>query len=222
MNKTDVAPPWLPRWLSGKESICQCRSCRFSPWKIPWRRKWQLTLVFLPREFHRQRSLVGYSPRGCKELDTAEWLTHTPLIWKPDLSGILKLKEEETIKKKKNDLSVLSYTLSYSVLCVRHCSEVPCESQMLRDNPLIYSLIPYNTLIIYIYLLFIFVIITLVLFIFYKWGNRSIEKLSIITVLVMVKSGIKTCCSKYFEAPDETRSRRSRSQPGCRASERVS
>ena len=43
----------LPWWLSGKESICQCRSCRrcgFDPWvgKIPWRRKWQPTLVFLP------------------------------------------------------------------------------------------------------------------------------------------------------------------------------
>ena len=45
--------PGLPGWLSGKESICQCRSCRrcgFDPWvgKIPWRRKWQPTLVFLP------------------------------------------------------------------------------------------------------------------------------------------------------------------------------
>ena len=47
----------------------------FDPWiwKIPWRRKWQPTLVFLTREFHRQ-SLMGYSPWGCKELDTTEWL----------------------------------------------------------------------------------------------------------------------------------------------------
>ena len=34
--------------------------------KIPWRRKWQLTPVFLPRESHGQRSLVGYSPQGCR------------------------------------------------------------------------------------------------------------------------------------------------------------
>ena len=42
------------------------------PWvtKIPWRRKWQPTAVFLPGEFHGQRSLVGYSPWGHKELDT--------------------------------------------------------------------------------------------------------------------------------------------------------
>ena len=42
--------------------------------KIPWRREWQSTLVFLPREFHWQRSLAVYSPGGHKELDTTEWL----------------------------------------------------------------------------------------------------------------------------------------------------
>ena len=42
----------LPRWLSGKESACQCKRLRFDPWvrKILWRRAWQLTLVFLPGE----------------------------------------------------------------------------------------------------------------------------------------------------------------------------
>ena len=42
---------------------------------MPWRRKWQPTPVFLPRELHGQRSLVGYSPGGHKELDTTEQLT---------------------------------------------------------------------------------------------------------------------------------------------------
>ena len=41
---------------------------------IPWRREWLLTLVFLPGKSHGQRSLVGYSPRGCKDLDTTKWL----------------------------------------------------------------------------------------------------------------------------------------------------
>ena len=47
---------------------------RFNAWlgKIPWRRKWQSTLVFLPGNFHGQRSLVGYSPRGWEESDTTE------------------------------------------------------------------------------------------------------------------------------------------------------
>ena len=47
----------LPLWLSGKESTCQCQRHRrygFNPWvgKIPWRRKWQPTPVFLPGKFH--------------------------------------------------------------------------------------------------------------------------------------------------------------------------
>ena len=43
----------------------------FDPWvrKIPWRRAWQLTPVFLPAESHGQRSLVGYSPWGRTESD---------------------------------------------------------------------------------------------------------------------------------------------------------
>ena len=64
-------------WLNGKKSACQCwshRRYRFDPWvrKISWRRKWQLTPVFLPGESHGQRSLAVYSPWGPKELDTAE------------------------------------------------------------------------------------------------------------------------------------------------------
>ena len=43
--------------------------------KIPWRRKWQSTPVFLPREFHGQRSLAGYSPWGHKLLGTIEQLS---------------------------------------------------------------------------------------------------------------------------------------------------
>ena len=60
----------LPRWLSGKEYTCQCRRHGSDPWsmKIPWRRKWQPTPVFLPGKFHGQRSLVSYSPWGCKRV----------------------------------------------------------------------------------------------------------------------------------------------------------
>ena len=60
-----------------KESTYQYRRCWrlwFSPWvgTIPWRRKWQPTLVFLPGKSHRQRNLVSYSPWGHKGLDTVE------------------------------------------------------------------------------------------------------------------------------------------------------
>ena len=67
----------FPGGTSGKDLTCQCRRhkrCRFNPWvgKIPWRRAWQPTPGFLPGESHGQRSLAGYSPLGCKELDTTE------------------------------------------------------------------------------------------------------------------------------------------------------
>ena len=46
----------------------------FHPWvgKIPWRRAWQPTPVFLTGESHGQRSLAGYSPQGRRESDTTE------------------------------------------------------------------------------------------------------------------------------------------------------
>jgi len=52
---------------SGKEPLCQCgrpKRCRFDPLvgKIPGKRAWQPTLVFLPGESQAQRSLAGYSP----------------------------------------------------------------------------------------------------------------------------------------------------------------
>ena len=49
----------------------------FNPWvrKIPCRREWLPTPVFWPGKYHEQRSLVGYSPWGCKESDTTEQLT---------------------------------------------------------------------------------------------------------------------------------------------------
>ena len=52
----------------------QCRRSKFNPCvrKTSWRRAWQPTPVFLPREFHGQRSLAGYSPWGHKESDMPE------------------------------------------------------------------------------------------------------------------------------------------------------
>ena len=62
-----------PGDASGKEPTCQCRRHKthgFDPWSgtIPWKRKWQPTPVFLPRESHGLRRLAGYS-----------WRSHTHL-----------------------------------------------------------------------------------------------------------------------------------------------
>ena len=64
---------WLRQWR-----IClQCRRPGFDPWvgKIPWRRGWLPTPIFLAGESHGQRCLIGYSPWDCKESDMTEpWI----------------------------------------------------------------------------------------------------------------------------------------------------
>ena len=73
--------PWaslVAKWVKKKKkSVCQCRRHKFHSWvgKIPWRRKWQPTPVFLPGKAHGQRSLEVCGLWGCKELDTTEQLS---------------------------------------------------------------------------------------------------------------------------------------------------
>ena len=85
-----LATFWLPKSLThfmvcinsmvfpgsarGKEPTFQCR--RHKKWEDPLSEGWQLTPVFLPGEFHGQRSLAGYSPQGHKESDTTEVTGH--------------------------------------------------------------------------------------------------------------------------------------------------
>ena len=76
-NQTHTYMMGFQGGTSGKEPTCQCRRhkrCELHPWvrKIPWRRAWQAISVFLPEESHGQRTLAGYSLRGCKQLNTTE------------------------------------------------------------------------------------------------------------------------------------------------------
>ena len=73
-----IAPPGASQVTQWYRICLPCRRCGFNPWvrKIPWRRKWQPTQVFLPTKCHGQRSLAGYSPWGCKE-SRHDWVTHT-------------------------------------------------------------------------------------------------------------------------------------------------
>ena len=69
-------------WLRGKEPACRCRRhkrCRFNPWvrKIPWRRKWQPTPVFLPGK-PLFRGAWWAPAHGVAESDTTEWLSTHP------------------------------------------------------------------------------------------------------------------------------------------------
>ena len=85
----------LPRWLSGKASACQCRRSGFNPGigKIPWRREWLPTLVFLLGKSHRQRILVGYSPRGCKRV-RHNWATEQQLNLHDSVIPILHMRQQ--------------------------------------------------------------------------------------------------------------------------------
>ena len=65
--RRDVNTPGFSGGTSGKKLACKCRRPKkheFDPWvgKIPWRRTWQPTPVFLPGESQGQRNLVSYDP----------------------------------------------------------------------------------------------------------------------------------------------------------------
>ena len=82
-----IAPSLVAQW---KEPTCQCRRHRFDPCsgKIPWRRKWQPTPVFLPGEPPGQKSLSCYSPQGHKESWLSDWMQCN---WKVDFQESLDL-----------------------------------------------------------------------------------------------------------------------------------
>ena len=65
----------------GKESTCRAGDTGFSPWvgKIPWRRAWQPSPVFLPGKSHGLTSLAGYSLQGHKKFNMSENTEHTRL-----------------------------------------------------------------------------------------------------------------------------------------------
>ena len=78
-----VVYTWASQMASCKRIYLPSRRYAFSPWvsKIPWRRKWQHTPVFLPDKSHGQRRLMGYGAWGHKESDnylaTKQWTTYT-------------------------------------------------------------------------------------------------------------------------------------------------
>ena len=72
-------------------------------WEDPWRRKWQSTPVLLPGKSQGQRSLVGYSPWGCKESDTC-------------LILIISISRSETFHKERRYFPLILLSSSYRSL----------------------------------------------------------------------------------------------------------
>ena len=89
VHDTDVTIRSSPVYWSfsggsdGKETACNAGDLGSIPslGRNSWRMKWQPTPVFLPGESQGQRSPVGYSPQGHKELDMTERLTHDTSEW---------------------------------------------------------------------------------------------------------------------------------------------
>ena len=73
---TPSCPLGFPGDSNGKNICLKWGRPGFDPWvrKISCRRTWQPTPVLSPGKFHGWRSLVGYSPWGCKDPDTTERL----------------------------------------------------------------------------------------------------------------------------------------------------
>ena len=133
----------FPRGASGKEPACQCRRQKrreFDPWvrKIPRRRAWQPTPVFLPGESHGQRNLVGYSPQGRKESDTTEatWHTHmhsnNKTSWKSFHSSPTNLLYSLYLR-----LDIYIYSVEYINFEIQiYLFTIHCQSQIISDEPL--------------------------------------------------------------------------------------
>ena len=83
---------------------------------LSWRRKWQPTPAFLPGKFHGQRSLVGYNPRGCKELDmTAPGHIHTHIH-----TAFTKFYKHALYIRKQYHSSSTDYVLSNAITDFKH------------------------------------------------------------------------------------------------------
>ena len=123
----------FPRGALVKESTCRSRRRNrhgFNPWigEIPWRRKCQSAPVFLPEKSHGQRSLEGYSPKGCKELDTTEWLcTHTYCLMPKTVLLITPHRDLPwSLELHKESPSYHLYYINSSLLfCFPLCNSVP-------------------------------------------------------------------------------------------------
>ena len=65
------------------ELACRCRTHGLDPWvtKIPWRRKWQLTLIFLPGKSHVRGAWHAVVHRVSKEVDMTWRLNNNNNNW---------------------------------------------------------------------------------------------------------------------------------------------
>ena len=89
---------------------------KFNPWvrKIPWRKKWQLTPLSLPRKPHGQRSMAGYSPWGCRVRD--DWATNTLVSLSRLKTPMINILYKNSISQTKQSFLILDNIMENSPL----------------------------------------------------------------------------------------------------------
>ena len=96
--------------------------------KISWRREWQPTPVFLPGESHGQRSLAGYSPWSCRELDTTEATEHAHIhvvgLCTTCLCGCVSVQHRLLLEKERSQ-GIINQQLGITFLCAGNILNVP-------------------------------------------------------------------------------------------------
>ena len=139
-----VITPGLPKWRSGEESAYQGRRCGFDPWvrKIPWRRNWQPTPIFLPGKSHGKTSLVGCSPWGGKRVGLNDsnnnysrnkWISWDFPRWRESVLGNLELFPKECLF---SPLSCLWMVPAAFLMWQRLYSTQNCFSSFVDDSVL--------------------------------------------------------------------------------------
>ena len=154
---------------SGEELACQRRRHKrlgFDPWagQITYRRAWQPTPVFLPGEFHGQRSLVGYSPWDCKSQTQLKHLSmHTPMVtlWETSCfsvnnGGNAPLRSHHPalqihckVTQKPNSRFFLSWAVRTRKMFQELCHASPYCSLLLKEQSVIPILSLFQILILY-------------------------------------------------------------------------
>ena len=134
-------------WLSGKESTCPSRRLRrqgFDLWvrKISWRRMWQPTPVFLPEEFHGQRSLVGHSPQHHKEQNMTEGLGQACIFISLTLIKHRITRENQITKNSSNLHAVVIQSTAEADNCSFSTTRKACDCNPPKIIRLMFSSLP--------------------------------------------------------------------------------
>ena len=126
----------FPGGISGKEHACQesyaCKRLSFDPWvrKIPWRRSWPPTLVFLPGKSHEQRSLGA---TACKEYKWHDWSNLTAPLLKRNQWFQIKLQPK--LQPKIVSLLLFNSHQHFNHSCYNFCKFSFCRVRNPTVNP---------------------------------------------------------------------------------------